>query len=80
MKRRVVSLAILFFCVASGFGFLAMTGTATTDSLAVDSDANGLADGMSFQVQAHTKSPSSDRDYDGLIDGWRTFGKLVSTG
>ncbi|MDH4137176.1 MAG: hypothetical protein OEW09_10750, partial [Anaerolineae bacterium] len=51
-----------------------MTETATTDSLAVDSDANGLADRMSFQVQAHTESPSSDRDYDGLTDYVETNG------
>jgi hypothetical protein len=84
VKRHVVSFTILFFWLASGFRSPAMPERAMADSLAVDSQAIGLADGMSFQVQAITESPSSDRDYDGLTDdvetnGWWNAADLFTT-
>jgi hypothetical protein len=90
VNRRVVSLIVLFFWLASGFGFPAVTGTAAT-SIATDrrlpddeslmADLSGIGADLddpagvaSPQVEASLPSLSLDRDYDGLTDDVETLG------
>jgi len=66
MNMRVASLTVLFFWLASWFGFPVEGGTAA--------GPNGLAGGMSFQVRGNAALPSPDDDYDGLTDDVETNG------
>jgi len=79
MNRRVVFLTILFFCLVSGLGFLAMTETiaalSAPTSLSSDRDDDGLTDDVETSgwwnaAGFFTTDPlDPDSDDDGLTDG-----------